>query len=159
MTSFFGRVGCTAIVAIFLAPGVMAGQGAAAPTAGQAVGSLVAGGQSVKLAHAAAFVDQKDSRKPVILLLTDQPVPVNTLASEFDLMGYRRSHPFKGVAFYLDKAREVFRTEYYLEEFPTAVMGAFELKLEGPPGKALVGTAASSGKDPRLDAKFHAALK
>ncbi len=146
-----------AIVVLAVLPA--AGQATAALQPGQAAGTLSAGGQTVKLTHAAAFVDQKDSRKPVVLLLTDQEVPAATWTSEFDMMNYQGSHPFKGVGFYLDKSREVFRREYYLDKFPTALMGVFDVKLEAGAAKALVGTAFSDSKDPGLNARFHAVLK
>ncbi len=76
-----------AIVVLAVLPA--AGQATAAQP-GQAIGTLSAGGETVKLTHAAAFVDQKDSRKPVILLLTDQEVPAGTWKSEFDMRNYQK---------------------------------------------------------------------
>jgi hypothetical protein len=44
--------------------------------AGSAKGSLTYDGATAELKFASAFVDQKDERKPVVLLISDQKVPV-----------------------------------------------------------------------------------
>ena len=85
------------------------------------------GDKSVTLAHAAAFADAKDERKPTILVLSDKELPAAGWHAESDYMQYRRSHPFMGAAFWLDKNREVFRTEYYDgSKFPTGGSGIFD---------------------------------
>lgn len=67
------------------APTVKASQ-ASAVASGQAAGTFKANGKVFKLAHAAAFVDQKDEATPVILFLTDRQLPAATWTSEFDVM-------------------------------------------------------------------------
>jgi hypothetical protein len=51
---------------------------------GSAKGSLTYDGATAELKFAAAFVDQKDERKPVVLLITDQKLPAEKWKSEFD---------------------------------------------------------------------------
>ncbi len=134
---------------------------------GQAAGTFLVAGKTVRLAHATAFVDQKDERKPVLLLLTEEDVPAAKWTSEFDLMEYRSDHHFGGVCFWLDKDREVFRTDYYEpgDWMSTSTSGIFELKLDGPPGKLLNGaakateSAAKMSKPVALDATFSAMVK
>ncbi len=134
---------------------------------GQAAGTFAVAGKTVKLAHATAFVDQKDERKPVLLLLTEEDVPAAKWTSEFDLMEYRSDHHFGGVCFWLDKDRQVFRTDYYEPGnwMSTSASGIFELKIDSPPGKALSGSAESTEAAAKfsnpvtLDASFSATIK
>ena len=141
-------------------------RGAGKPGPGQASGTLSVSGKSFTLSHAAAFVDQKDERKPVILVLSDAALPAGAWKSESDYSAYWHEHPLKGVAFWLDRNREVFRTDYYDGgPFPTSASGIFELKLDAGSGKDFTGSAASTAaasklhEPVRLDATFHAALK
>ena len=53
---------------------------------GSAKGSLTFDDTTAALAYAAAFVDQKDERKPVILLLSDKKLPTEKWTSDFDIM-------------------------------------------------------------------------
>jgi hypothetical protein len=120
------------------------------------------GGTPVALAYAGAFVDQKDDRKPTLLILSDIKLPTDTWTSEFDLMRATSKLPFSGAIFFLDKDGEVFRTDFYWKGRQSSVSGYFNLKLDGKVGKELTGTVASSGsdaKDPKVDAAFHATLK
>jgi hypothetical protein len=121
---------------------------------------LPKGGVPVALTSAAAFVDEKDTRKPVILILSDKKLPAEKWTSEFDLM---RAHPdFSGVLFWIDQDGKVFRTDIYVAGRQSSVSGYFELKLNGPIGKDLTGTAKASepvGDGPRLDVTFHAKLR
>jgi hypothetical protein len=54
--------------------------------AGSAKGSLTYDGTTAELKFAAAFVDQKDERKPIVLVISDQKPPVEKWESEFDMM-------------------------------------------------------------------------
>ena len=121
---------------------------------------LPKGGVPIALTSAAAFIDEKDSRGPIILILSDKKLPAEKWTSEFDLM---RAHPeFSGVLFWIDKDGGVFRTDVYVAGRQSSVSGYFELKLTGPMGKDLTGTAKASepvGDGPRLDVTFHAKLK
>jgi hypothetical protein len=54
--------------------------------AGPAKGSLTYDGATAELKFAAAFVDQKDERKPIVLLISDQKLPTEKWKSEFDMM-------------------------------------------------------------------------
>src|SRR5258706_15275599 len=62
---------------------------AGAVASGQAAGTLTVKGKTINLAHAAAFVDQEDKGKPVILLVTEQPIPAANWKSHTDIMMYR----------------------------------------------------------------------
>jgi hypothetical protein len=77
-----------------------------------ASGTLTAEGKTVKLTHAAAFVDETDKKKPVVLLLTDQPVPAAGWKSYSDLMAHHRTTPIAGVVFRLDAQREIETADY-----------------------------------------------
>ncbi len=115
---------------------------------------------AVNLTSAVAFVDEKDQRKPVILILSDVKLPAEKWTGEFDLM---RSRPtFTGVAFWLDKDGKVFRTDIYRGGSQSSVSGYFELKLDAPVGKDLSGTAITTDTDAethKLDASFHATIR
>jgi hypothetical protein len=125
---------------------------------GSAKGSLTFDGASAALTFAAAFVDQKDERKPVILLLSDKKLPVEKWKSEFDMM-FDKSK-FNGIVFFLDKEDKVFRTDVHMKDRQTGVSGIFELKLDNPTSKELTGSATASGTgSEKLDVAFHATLK
>jgi hypothetical protein len=96
---------------------------------GNALGTLEIDGKTLTLTHAYAFVDQKDKRKPILILITDREVPANQWKSEFDMMRYRMDKPFLYVCFWVDKDRQEFRREHMVDKLPTATMGVFELKL------------------------------
>ncbi len=140
---------------------------AATPLAsGQAAGTLTAKGRTVKLTYAAAFVDQTDAAKRVILILTEQPVPSASWKSHSDLMSHHRDKsPIVGLVFRLDARREVDTAEYFVEAFPTSTSGMFQLAFEGAPGKVYAGTAKSTATAAKLrepvvlDARFNALLK
>ena len=131
------------------------------PPAGTAKGTCAKNAEpAVTLAFAAAFVDQKDERKPTLLILSDVKLPVEKWTSEFDLM--RANKPFSGAIFFLDKDNAVFRTDFYWKGRQSSVSGYFKLALDPKNGKELTGTVASSSddaKDPKADAAFHATLK
>jgi len=115
---------------------------------------------AVTLAYAVAFVDVKDERKPILLILSDKKVPAEKWTSEFDLM---LAHPnFSGAVFFIDKEGEVFRSDVYVDGKQASVSGYFKLTLDGPMGKDLKGavkTSDASSNGPKLDAVFHAVLK
>lgn len=120
---------------------------------------LPEGGVPTNLTHAAALVDEMDSERPVILILSDRKLAVENWHSEFAIM---RARPeFTGVLFWIDKEGKIFRTDIYRAGNQSSVSGYFELKLIGPMGNDLAGTAKSSepvGNGPRLEAAFHAKL-
>ncbi len=132
---------------------------------GTAQGTFTPKGQPpVALAHAAAFVDEKDDRKPVILILSDKKLPTEKWTSEFDLMRAGSSlGKFNGVLFWINKSGEVFRTDMYRAGQQASVGGYFRLKLDSPAGsKELTGSASTKdpdGSDHKLDATFHATLR
>jgi hypothetical protein len=138
---------------------------AQAPASGQATGTFTAKGKTVKLAHAAAFVDESDKKRPVILLLTEQPVPSAGWKSHSDLMAHHRSTPITGVVFRIDAQREVDTAEYFAERFPTSTSGIFVVTFDGPAGKSFAGkvkstpAAAKLSEPVTLDAAFNATLK
>ena len=61
----------------------------------------------MRLKFAAASVDQKDERKPIILLITDQRLPTEKWKSEFDMM--LDHSKWSGVVFFFDKEGQAFR--------------------------------------------------
>ncbi|HEU5247004.1 MAG TPA: hypothetical protein VFU09_07940 [Candidatus Udaeobacter sp.] len=127
--------------------------------AGSAKGSLTFDGATAELKFAAAFVDQKDERKPIVLVISDQKLPVEKWESEFDMM---RDHTkWSGVVFFLDKDGKSFRSDVHMSGRQSSVSGIFELKIDNPPSKDLTGTARASAdeKETKLDAAFHATLK
>ena len=127
---------------------------------GSAKGSLTFDDTTTALTYAAAFVDQKDERKPVILLLSDKKLPAEKWKSEFDMMFDRTK--FNGIVFFLDKEGKVFRTDVHMKNKQTGVSGLFDLKLDNPASKELTGSAtatATDGRSDKLDVEFHARLK
>jgi hypothetical protein len=138
-------------------PAVFAGSDLAS---GAAKGSLTFDGNTVALTQAAAFVDQQDERKPVIVVLSDQKLPVEKWKSEFDMM-FDKSK-FNGIVFFLDQDGKVFRTDVHMKERQTGVSGIFDLKLDNPASKELTGSAIATeteGRSDKLEVTFHATLK
>jgi len=113
------------------------------------------------LTHAAAFVDQKDEEKPVILILTDIKLPTESWTSEFDMMMQMGKLKFSGIAFFLNKEGTVFRCDNYVKGRQESASGVFELKLDKKDGKELTGTASvpDATEKHKLDVSFHATLK
>jgi hypothetical protein len=125
---------------------------------GSAKGSLTFDDATAALTFAAAFVDQKDERKPVILILSDKKLPTEKWTSDFDIL--RDDSKFNGIVFFLDKEGQVFRTDVHMKDRQTAVSGIFDLKLDNPTSKELTGSATASGSgSDKLDVAFHATLK
>jgi hypothetical protein len=151
---------CSTLVAAlalcaFVSPAVFAGSDL--PN-GSAKGSLTFDDATAALTFAAAFVDQKDERKPVILILSDKKLPTEKWTSDFDIM--RDRSKFNGIVFFLDKEGQVFRTDVHMKDRQTAVSGIFDLKLDNPTSKDLTGSAITSGSgSDKLDVAFHATLK
>ena len=114
--------------------------------AGKATGTLEIDGKTVTMTHAYAFVDQKDKRKPVLLLISDRAVPADQWKSEFDMMRYRSSNPFLYVCFWIDKDRQEFRREHFVEKAPVSTMGVFDLKLAPSDPGTFTGTVKKDGK-------------
>src|SRR5262245_26010939 len=78
-----------------------AAQGTADLPAGSAKGSLMYDGATADLKFAAAFVDQKDESKRIVLVIRNQKLPVEKWESKFDMM---KDHTkWSGVVFFLDK--------------------------------------------------------
>ena len=67
----------------------------------------------MRLKFAAAFVDQKDEHKPIVLLISDQKLPVEKWESEFDMM--MDHSKWSGVIFFLEKEGKVFRSDVHNE--------------------------------------------
>jgi hypothetical protein len=127
--------------------------------AGTAKGSITFDSVTSDLKFAAAFVDQKDERKPVVLLVSDQKLPADKWVSEFDMM---RDHTkWSGVVFFLDKDGSVYRTDVHTKGQQSSVSGMFDVKINDPAGKDLAGVAKSdsSAGDKKLDVMFHASRK
>jgi hypothetical protein len=173
-TSWRRRILSTAtVVALAAAPGLAqtAPAKGAAPAlqSGQASGTFSVRGQDYKLAYAAAFVDDKDAKKPVVLLLTDAAVPADVLSGATTVAASQHAvkKSFSGVVLWLDKDRSILRAEYYEKDdaFPTSTSGLFAATFDPPSGKTLSGSAKSTGADAKmshpvkLDVKFNAALK
>ena len=132
---------------------------------GSASGAFSTHGKSATLAYAAAFRDQRDDKKPVVLVLSDKELPASTWKNGSDMSAWRREHQFLGVAFWIDEKDNVFRCEYYDgTSFPTSTTGVFDLKVARAAG-SLTGTAKSTQAAARLtdpvalDATFNAPLK
>jgi hypothetical protein len=124
---------------------------------GSAKGSLTFDGATTALTFAAAFVDQKDDGKPVILILSDKKVSADKWTSEFDMM--RDGAKFNGIVFHLKEGKMV-RTSVHMKDRQTAVSGIFDVKLDNPAGKEITGSAtAGEGHTDKLDVAFHATLK
>ena len=157
---------CRLSLALILAVGCSTTIAQTPPASGQAAGTLTVKGKTINLAYAYAFVDEGDKKKPVILLLTEQQVPAASWKGDSDIMMYRMSkNPLRGVAFRLDDKRALLGADYYDGSFPTGTAGIFALKLDGPPGKTLAGTAKSTeaaaklSEPVSLSASFNATLK
>jgi hypothetical protein len=126
---------------------------------GTTKGSLTFDGATAALSYAAAFIDQKDERKPVVLILSDKKLPAENWTSDFDIM--RDKSKFNGIVFFFDKEGKVYRTDVHMKDRQTGVSGIFDAKPDNPTSKDLTGTAtgkSGSGTD-KLDAAFHATLK
>ena len=113
--------------------------------AGIAKGSLTYDGATAGLKFAAAFVDQKDERNPIVLLISDQKLPVEKWESEFDMM--MDHSKWNGVVFFLDKEGKVFRSDVHVNSRQSSVSGIFELKIDNPSSKDLSGTAKTSADE------------
>jgi hypothetical protein len=125
---------------------------------GTAKGSLTFDNSTAALTNAAAFVDQKDERKPVVLILSDKKLPTEKWTSDFDIM--RAGAKFDGIVFFFDKEGKVYRTDVHMKDRQTAVSGIFDVKLDNPTSKEITGSAkANEGKSDKLDVAFHATLK
>jgi hypothetical protein len=126
---------------------------------GSAKGSLTFDGATAELKFASAFTDQKDDRKPVVLLVTDKKLPIEKWTSEFDMM---RDHTkWSGLAFFVDKDGAIYRTDVHTNGRQTSVAGIFDVKIDNPKSKDLTGTAktTASAKEDKVDVAFHARLK
>lgn len=133
---------------------------------GKATGALTASGRTVTLTYAAAFVDQSDQAKRIVLLLTEKPVPSASWKNYADLMSYHRNTaPIVGVVFRINAENEVDTAEYFVERFPTSTSGIFQVTFDEKPGKTITGTVKASPAAAKLreqvaiDAKFSATVK
>jgi len=127
--------------------------------AGSAEGSLTFDGATAELKFASAFIDQKDDRKPVVLLLTDKKLPIEKWTSEFDMMLDHTK--WSGLAFFVDKDGTIYRTDVHANGRQTSVAGIFDIKIDNPKSKDLTGTVktTSNAKEDKVDVAFHATLK
>ena len=127
--------------------------------AGSAKGSLTFDGATAELKFASAFIDQKDDRKPVVLLLTDKKLPIEKWTSEFDMMLDHTK--WSGLAFFVDKDGTIYRTDVHANGRQTSVAGIFDIKIDNPKSKDLTGTVktTSNTKEDKVDVAFHATLK
>jgi hypothetical protein len=115
-------------------------------------------GATAELKFASAFVDQKDDRKPIVLLVTDKKLPTEKWTSEFDMM---LDHTKWSLALFVDKDRTIYRTDVHTNGRQTSVAGIFDVKIDNPKSKDLVGTAKTTGsaKEDKVDVAFHATMK
>ena len=113
--------------------------------AGSAKGSLTYDGATAELKFAAALLDQKDERKPIVLVISDQKLPVEKWESEFDMM--MDHSKWSGVVFFLDKEGKVFRSDVHVNSRQSSVSGIFELKIDNPSSKDLTGIAKTSADE------------
>jgi hypothetical protein len=129
--------------------------------AGTATGTCSIDAQpAVKLAFAGAFVDEKDSDHPTVIMLSDIKLPIETWTSDFDIMRFKT--PFSGVAFFINKEGQNNRCDFYWMGKQTSVSGYFTLKLDAAKGKEITGSVVTDTKKaeaPHADATFHAVLK
>lgn len=130
---------------------------------GAAKGTFVQKGETTAtLTNAAAFVDVKDSDKPIIVIVSDKKLPTEKWTSEFDLMEAKSTLKFSGIVFWI-KDGEVNRTDIYWNGRQASVSGYFDVKLDSKPGdKEIKGSIKGSSSDedaPKPDVTFHATLK
>jgi hypothetical protein len=146
------------IVVFFALAGPSASVAETGLPSGTAQGSLTFEGHTAELKFAAAFVDQKDSDKPVVLLLTDTKLPTEKWTSEFDMM--RDKTKWNGIVFFL-KDGVAIRSDIEMNGRHTSISGIFELKLDNSASKDLTGKATTDegAKDATLKVTFHATLK
>ncbi len=79
---------------------------------GSAKGSLAYDGATAELKFAATFVDRKDERRPIVLVISDQKLPVEKWESELD-MTMDHSH-WTGVVFFFGKEGQMFRCAVHM---------------------------------------------
>jgi hypothetical protein len=157
-----------ALIAVVAAP-VLAQKTHTVVQSGHASGTFGANGKTYTLTYASAFVDAKDASKPVVLLLTDAPVPADVLsnAATVAFSQHSAAKSFSGVVLWLDKNRAIFRAEFYEKDDPnsTSSSGLFTVQFDNPSGNTLSGSAHSTSAAARmthpvqLDVAFNAALK
>ncbi len=114
---------------------------------GKATGTIDIDGKTVTMTNAYAFVDQKDKRKPILILITDRAVPANQWKSESDMTKYGIDKPFRYICFWIDKDRQEFRREHFVDKFPASTMGVFDLKLAPSAPGTFAGTVKKGGKE------------
>jgi hypothetical protein len=127
--------------------------------AGSAKGSLTFDGATAELKFASAFIDQKDERKPTIVLVTDKKLPTEKWTSEFDMMLDHAK--WSGLVLFVDKEGTIYRTDVHTNGRQANVSGIFDVNIDNPKSKDLAGTAKTteSAKEDKLDVSFHATLK
>lgn len=123
---------------------------------GTAKGSLTFDRVTSELKFASAFVDEKDERKPVVLVVSDEKLPTDKWSSEFDMM--RHQTKWSGVVFFLDQDGTAYRTDVHTKGRQASVSGIFDLKINDAKSKDLGGVAKTetSNADQTLDVTFHA---
>ncbi|HJT80160.1 MAG TPA: hypothetical protein VJ719_03095 [Chthoniobacterales bacterium] len=127
--------------------------------AGSAKGALTYDGNTSELKYAAAFTDQKDDRKPVVLIVSDQKLPIEKWTSEFDLM--RDKTKWSGIVVFMDKEGEVYRTDVHNKGEQSSVSGIFDVKINDSKSNDITGVAktTSDSAERKLDVTFHAVRK
>ena len=139
---------CLSVAAIGAGPGDLA--------SGSAEGSLTYQSQTIALSTAAAFVDGDDEKKPTVLVISDQKLPVESWHSEFEMM---RDHTeWSGVVFFLSRDGTFYRSDIHMKGRQASVSGFFGLQWNDPSGKSLSGTAQTepSEKETKLKVSFNA---
>ena len=125
--------------------------------AGSAKGSLTYDSATAELKFAAAFVDQKDERKPIVLVISDQKLQVEKWESEFDVM--LAHSKWSGVVFFLNEDGKFFA--------PTCTSTAGNQASQESSSSRSIILRAKISPEPRrpgekktkLNAAFHVTLK
>lgn len=100
-------------------------------------------GATAALTYATAFVDQKNERKPVLLLLSDKKTSDRKMED-------RIRHHARWIEIQRDRPswtkRAKCSTAVHVKDRQTAVSGIFHLKLDNPASKELTGSAIAIAK-------------
>jgi len=122
---------------------------------GTASGSLTYHGETVNFTAAVAFIDRDDDKKPTILVISDQKLPLEKWNSEFDMM--RDETKWSGLVFFLNRDGTFYRSDIHLKGRQASVSGFFGMQWSDPTGKNLSGTAQTdpSTKETKLSVTFN----
>jgi hypothetical protein len=127
--------------------------------AGSAKGSLTFHGATADLKFAAAFINPKDERKLVVVVLSDQKLPAEKWTSSSDIM--MDETKWNGVVFFFDQEGEVFQTDVHMKGSQTSVSGFWDATIDNPKSKDVTGNVKTTNPMQKniLSATFHAVLK